>query len=218
MTETVDRTPPDSLVHALTVRGALEFDPIGLHYIETLSRRASAHEGRVRQLLDGKILAAATALDRRLDSAQTQAQPVVAKENAVPVRETLGQLVLSMAQDRIYPTAPFAHGHLAPRAELKSVKNFRNTWSKLSVDKQVTQALAKAPKNAGPLNSHLVALRSLALMRDISPDYLNRFISYMDTLLRLDQGALARATLPGRVTPADSGSAKKTKAARVQAG
>ena len=34
----------------------------------------------------------------------------------------------------------------------------------------------------------MLVLRSLALMRDISPDYLNRFMSYADTLLCLDQG------------------------------
>jgi hypothetical protein len=34
----------------------------------------------------------------------------------------------------------------------------------------------------------VVALRSLALMRDTSPDYLNRFMAYVDTLLCLDQG------------------------------
>ena len=59
-------------------------------------------------------------------------------------------------------------------------------WSRLSAEKQVVQALGQAPKNAGPINSHVVALRSLALMRDISPDYLNRFMCYADTLLCLD--------------------------------
>jgi hypothetical protein len=74
-----------------------------------------------------------------------------------------------------------------PRAELKTIRNHRNTWSKLSVDLQVAQALEQAPKNAGPINSHMLVLRSLALMRDVSPDYLNRFMSYADTLLRLGQ-------------------------------
>jgi DUF2894 family protein len=73
------------------------------------------------------------------------------------------------------------------RFELKTIRRFRNTWSKLSADTQVAQVLAQPPKNAGPLNSHMLVLRSLASMRDISPDYLNRFMSYADTLLRLDQ-------------------------------
>jgi hypothetical protein len=80
-----------------------------------------------------------------------------------------------------------AWGDIGARAELKSMRYFRNTWSRLSVDRQVTQAIEQGPENAGPLNSHLLVLRSLALMRDISPDYLNRFVSYVDTLLWLDQ-------------------------------
>jgi hypothetical protein len=55
------------------------------------------------------------------------------------------------------------------------------------VGKRVTQALDQAPKNAGPINSHRLVLQSLALMREISPDYLNRFTSYVDALLCLDQ-------------------------------
>jgi hypothetical protein len=31
-------------------------------------------------------------------------------------------------------------------------------------------------------------------MRDISPDYLNRFMGYIDTLLCLDEAALSKAT------------------------
>ena len=74
------------------------------------------------------------------------------------------------------------------RTELKTVRSSRNIWSKLSASRQVTRALEQAPKNAGPINSHMLILRSLALIRDISPDYLNRFMSYADTLLSLDQG------------------------------
>ena len=74
------------------------------------------------------------------------------------------------------------------------MRQFRNTWSKLSANKQVTQALDRAPRNAGPINSHMLVLRSLALMRELSPDYLNRFVSYVDTLLCLDQGDKKKQT------------------------
>ena len=73
------------------------------------------------------------------------------------------------------------------RRELKATQYFRQTWAKLSVDKRVTQALGQAPKNAGPINSHMLVLRSLALMRELSPDYLHRLTAYVDTLLCLDQ-------------------------------
>jgi hypothetical protein len=42
----------------------------------------------------------------------------------------------------------------------------------------------------------MLVLRSLALMREIAPDYLNRFMSYADTLLCLDQGEEAKAASP----------------------
>jgi hypothetical protein len=91
--------------------------------------------------------------------------------------------------------------------ELKAIRQFRNTWSKLSVDKQVAQALDQAPKNAGPINSHMLVLRSLALMRDTSPDYLNRFMSYVDTLLCLDQGDAKSKPVPKK--PATGKATKK---------
>ena len=47
--------------------------------------------------------------------------------------------------------------------------------------------LAKVPENAGPLNSQHLVHRSLTLMRDLSPEYLNRFMSYVDALSWLDQ-------------------------------
>ena len=63
----------------------------------------------------------------------------------------------------------------------KSVANYRSEWSRLSTEKQLTQTLAQAPENAGPMNSrHLV-------LRDLSPDYLQRFMSYIDPLIWLEQ-------------------------------
>lgn len=104
---------------------------------------------------------------------------------------SLGALVRQLEQrERHVPDSAGGHlkGHAGLRPELRTIRSFKNTLSKLSVHKQVAQALEQAPKNAGPINSHMLVLRSLALMRDISPDYLNRFISYADALLCLDQG------------------------------
>ena len=99
-------------------------------------------------------------------------------------------------------------------SDLKSVHNFRNTWSKLSADKQVNQALEQAPRNAGPINSHMLVLRSLALMREVSPDYLSRFVAYADALQCLDRYDPER---PSYVRPgAEATAAKKVKAVRAR--
>ena len=74
-------------------------------------------------------------------------------------------------------------------AELKALRHFRSTWSQLSVERQISQSLARLPANAGPLNSQRLVLRSLALMREVSPACLERFMSYVDALLWLDQAS-----------------------------
>ncbi len=169
----------DALVDALRQDGAHQFDPVRFHYLEALAHRASAHQGRVKHILDGKLAAAVQNYRARLEHAENATQDTPTPTPHADSRcETLGDLVRYLAQ----------HAPAAASAELKSVHYFRDTWSRLSAEKQLTQALVQAPKNAGPINSHVVVLRSLALMRDTSPDYLNRFMSYVDTLLCLDQG------------------------------
>ena len=72
-------------------------------------------------------------------------------------------------------------------SELKSLTLFRDSWVKLNTDKLVTQAIKEAPENAGPLNSHRLVIRSLSAIRELSPAYMNRFVSYLDTLLWLEK-------------------------------
>lgn len=199
----------NALIASLRAAGASRFDPISLHYIEVLSKRASAHQGSVKCILDAKLAKALAAFKERFDLAQRDAREAVA-QNAQQYPHAANDL------QRLFSTGDFkglrrfiatlktgeqcaslstlvrqleqhSSDNAGSRSELKTVRNFRNTWSKLSVDRQLAQALDQAPKNAGPINSHMLVLRSLALMRDISPDYLTRFMSYADTLLCLDQ-------------------------------
>ena len=215
--------PPDAspdfnaLIASLYTAGAGQFDPVRLHYIEALAKRATSHQGSVKRLLDAKLSQALTAFKERFDLAQCDARETVALSvqqyphaandlqqlfaagdfkglrrftAALKNREqcaSLSALVRQLEQHSPEHADAPLEGNIGSRSELKTIRNFRNTWSKLSVDKQVAQALEQAPKNAGPINSHMLVLRSLALMRDISPDYLNRFMSYAETLLCLDQ-------------------------------
>ena len=100
--------------------------------------------------------------------------------------------------------------------ELKSLSYFRSTWSRLKVERQLSQAFAQAPANAGPLNSHFLVLQSLRLMRNISPDYLEQFMSYVDALLWLDQADSDRG--PARKKAVRGGRDKKRKSGRGNAG
>lgn len=206
-----------ALIASLRMAGAAGFDPLRLHYIDVLAKRAMAHQGSAKRLLDGKLAQALADFKERFEQAQCEARETVARtaphyphaadelerlfiagdfkglRRCVATLETsarrasLGALVRQLEQHSPGNADVRWEGNGGSRFELKTIRRFRNTWSKLSADKQVTQALELAPKNAGPINSHMLVLRSLALMRDISPDYLNRFMSYADTLLCLDQ-------------------------------
>lgn len=212
------RPDTDALMTSLRTAGAERFDPVRWHYIEVLAERKLAHQGNIRCMLDARLRQAIMAFQGRLEIAQCNARETVARAvdqypqaakdlqrhadagdfkglhrlvanlKGRAAAAPLGELVRQLEQHAAGNADVRVERHAGSRPELKAIRNHRNTWSKLSVHQQVAQALEQAPKNAGPINSHMLVLRSLALMRDISPDYLNRFISYADTLLCLDQG------------------------------
>lgn len=182
-------------LEALRRQGADQLSPVDFHYMEALERRIPGQAPKVRHILETKLTLAIAAYQARFEQAQSKAAPATTAV-AVEPRTALGQLVQSMTQHTSETEFNQWTPASTPRTELKTVRQFRNTWSKLSAQKQVLQALGQAPKNAGPINSHMLVLRSLELMRDISPDYLNRFMSYADTLLCLDQADLSSKASP----------------------
>lgn len=197
---------------ALQLAGAARFDPVRWHYLEALALRTQTQAEPVQRILAARLAQALADFQRRFNEAQGAAQSglptaaTIAQDASKPPARTvdaapttLGELTRYLATQA--PAKEGGDSVAAPASpELKSVRQFRNTWSKLSANKQLAQALDTAPKNAGPINSHMLVLRSLALMREISPDYLNRFMSYADTLLCLDLGAAEE--------PSDSKAAK----------
>ena len=87
----------------------------------------------------------------------------------------------------------------APPAELKALRDFRSTWAQLSVERQLSRSLARAPVKPGPLNSHSLVLRALKQMQDNSPAYLMRFMSYVETLQALERLGGPDQPQPARV-------------------
>jgi len=176
-------------------RGDDRFDPVRFRFIEAMVNRAAAHQGEARRILDDKVAKLLAAYGGDLEKARSAAANTSAqKEMTPPARGPLAVLV-----DHIARHAP-SHGDalhgLPASSELKTLRYFRSTWTKLSADRRLTQSLAKVPENAGPLNSHHLVHRSLTLMRDLSPEYLNRFMVYVDALSWLDQANAMGADVP----------------------
>ena len=200
-------------LHALREAGGAEADPIGLAYLEGLARQAQAHYGPLQARLQQRLGAA---LDRFEQArAQRLAAELVPTAAVTPPRAVqagvlaeLNQALREASAQSLTPDGdePGAAPVRSPsgRPEMKSVTRFREGWTRLRAETRVTEALGRKPEHAGPLNSHALLLRSLDLMRGLSPDYLRRFVTHVDALLWLD-GADQKPTPPkGKSKPAPS--------------
>ena len=242
----------DALLASVRDEGGDRFDAAGWHYLDTLARRAAAHEGSVRHILEAKLERALAAFAERFAQARSAAAELLAATAAKHpqataelqrlfaggdfqslrhLRATLEARAqcapLTQLVSQLESVVPGAPGHSAvqlatqhatshttapvsPALELKTVRESRATWARMSVDKQLALAMKQAPANAGPINSHMLVLRSLAMMQDISPDYLSRMVSYVDTLLSLDPGETVVPVKRKKAAPAKAAKPSNT--------
>lgn len=185
-----------AVIEAWRQRGDHRFDPVRFHFIEALARRASAHEGIARRLLDERLQTHMAAYGEALRKSRETAEAASASEPAPTRRSALAELVEHLGQ-HAPPSAIGTASAQAPAGELKTLSYFKSTWSRLSADRRLHQSLAKVPENPGPLNSHHLVHRALTLMHDLSPEYLNKFMSYVDGLLWLDDMNARGSAAPG---------------------
>jgi len=217
-------------------------NPVRFRLIDALERRAAGQEGQVRRLLEERLAALIADYANEIRRAQAQAKtdidapaphrdpPGSMPTHNAPCRGPLGTLVdllASRAMTRIEREDRAAHD--AQRAhrrdgspDLPLLDYFRETWSRVSIDKQLRQSLEQVPDNAGPLNSNTLVHRSLALMRALSPGYLQQFLSYVEALSWMEQlagpiaggggGARAGAATPIADVPRAGGAKKRARA------
>lgn len=185
----------DDRLEALRAQGAHLVDPVRFRYLEALARRAQSQPAAVQRVLMPRLASAIADYACRVD--QSVSRPAVAARSAPQgtALAALNRYLHERSRDEPQDALPGD----APRAsEMKSVRRFSEVWSRIAAEQQVSQAVARGPENAGPLNSHRLMLRALRLMKGLSPDYLQRFLSQMDTLLWLEQASRKTAAPEGK--------------------
>ena len=186
-----ETTASDTLMQSLRDAGAAGVDAVGWHYIEVLAKRTQSQSGPAQTLLRDKLLQALQAFEVRL----TEHQAVTTSDPApAAVPSPMATLLQDMAPPLQDAPVRAAIDLFGTHRESPRVRQFRKQLRQISVQKRVSKAIARAPQNAGPINSHMLVLRALGLMRDISPDYLNRFMTHVDTLLCLQESDRLRQT------------------------
>lgn len=185
---------------ALREAGAQRLDPMRFRYLEVLSRRLEeTMQGEVRALVQERLQQALADYAARFQRAQQAAvadqgmqrsaapAPAAAVRPLVQLSRYLQERTQDAGDGRPCDSEFDAQFDTAFGGEMKSVRRFRQAWSRIAAEDQVELAAGRGPVNAGPLNSHMLVLRSLELMRGLSPDYLQHFLSQVDSLLWLEQ-------------------------------
>lgn len=237
-TGAADRTQFITDVSRRRQRGEQLLAPVSFRHLEALASRMHGQTEPVQRFLLDRAKIAAARHDVLVQHAQAQAQAVAAQrlaeqpEQMREVRRLLSLGDLHALRHLRAPSAPAATSPLTElnrhidraaraaadpsmptsasgRVSMKSLRQFRETWARMATQDQLKQAMARAPNNAGPLNSHQLVLRSLALMQEVSPAYLHRFMNHLDALLWLDQ--VTQRPTSAELKPARISSKQKAK-------
>jgi hypothetical protein len=168
--------------------GADRLDRVRFCFIEALHRRTADQTGEARRILEVRLSELVAAYAEDIDRAAATAD---ATDSDAPAGSALAELLRDIASRERTNVGSVAEGrsarHLQALPELKILEDVRDTWSRVSAEKQLRDALDKVPVNAGPLNSSSLVHRSLLLMRAVSPDYLRQFLAYVDALSWLER-------------------------------
>ncbi|KVF75653.1 hypothetical protein WS75_14630 [Burkholderia sp. FL-7-2-10-S1-D7] len=210
---TDDATHVRATLDAWREQGADRLDPVRFHRLDALEKRAAALDGDARALLDARL---ATLLEEFAEIVSRAGETAAASETAqattpAPARSLLGGLVEQLARD-----AQADRRGIDPAL----IDYFRTMWSKVRTEQQYRQSLDQVPRNAGPLNSNSLVHRSLATMRELSPEYLQQFLSYIDALAWLEDlaggGAQPEKEAPRAKAAKPAKPARKTTRAKAR--
>ena len=166
------------------VQARSEPDPVRRRVLEGLARRAAAQSGASRERLVARLLARA--------EAPTTAP---AAPRGLPAPRPLAELVAQLQ---------------ATGTELRQVHAHERTWRALRLTRRMAEVSAPVPEHLGPLNSQVLVARALQELQTLSPGYLQRLLTQLDTLAALAplQAAEGGADKPARRPGAKSAASK----------
>ena len=212
-------TPLQAALNAARAAGGPVADPTRWQRIEALARRADAHQGATRQLLDARLQALLAELAPSADVAPAPV-PAPAQDAAgdIPRPASPAQALralraqLEPTQDDAATQAASAPDASAAPRDLKVVHQHRAAWTQLRAEQLAAQSQTALPDQAGPLNSQLLLHRALTLMRETSPGYLQHLMGQAEALMWLEQ-ALAAPSADAKAASRAKATAKSPKAA-----
>ena len=202
---------PNSRLRLKTLRVDVDrqVDTIRLARLDALERRAAAQTGAVRQLLDARLAELLAAVERET------AYPGGGVDAEKPARppSALKDLIQQLDRDGVNRDATASIGRPSShqRTRQAAFEDVRQACAQIRNRSQLRQALASAPADAGPLNSASLVHRALARMHELSPEYVQHFLAYVDALSSL-QPLCGSAAKPAESGPRPAGAGRRSRA------
>ncbi|PSF07085.1 DUF2894 domain-containing protein [Marinobacter fuscus] len=202
---TVDSLPV-SVLDELRQSDAPATDPVRFCYLESLEQRLvacglqhSSHwqklEQAVRQFPRGSgiqpLEQATTDAPRSNDSGLNSLSALVGELNTPSQPST--PMYRTALEQRIFGEQNAPENGNSP-VEMETVPKSLRTLTRVQADQgnlmlreRVRHAIENSPRGAGPMNAQRLVSRALSEMQRLSPEYLERFARYTDSLLALEQ-------------------------------
>lgn len=205
-------TPAHAVLDAWRDQGADRIDPIAFHYMAALHRRAAGHGGETRRVLENRLSALIQAYADDLQRAAPETEG--GNRTTAPEARAHGML-RELADELACRTASRNGTSAAAETELRAafpempaLDDVRRIWDSVRTDSQMRRSLEPSSTDAGPLNSSRLVHRALTLMRELSPGYLQQFLSYIDVLSWLQQASDSGALGTRDTSQHDNGKAR----------
>ncbi|MGE8232386.1 MAG: DUF2894 domain-containing protein [Stenotrophomonas sp.] len=166
--------------------GADRCDPTRFELIAALAQRAQRYAGSARAQLDARLSQLTDAY--ALLVAAEVAKPAAKSGTESPLQSLLQQLEADPLQYQLplstsdAPAGENDSGEGTEAVLMPALDEFQQLWSRIRIDSLLRQCLDSLPEDAGPLNSSVLTYRAMALMQELSPEYLQHFIAYVDVL------------------------------------
>lgn len=168
--------------------GADRSDPPRFELIAALAQRAQRYAGSARAQLDARLSQLTDAYAQLV--AVEVAKPAATTSVESPLQSLLQQLEVDPLQYQLPLNTANAvvidsdsdSGEGNDTALMPALDEFQQLWSRIRIDSLLRQCLDSLPEDAGPLHSSVLTYRAMALMQELSPEYLQHFIAYVDVL------------------------------------
>ena len=166
--------------------GADRCDPPRFELIAALAQRAQRYAGSARAQLDARLSQLTDAYAQLV--AVEVAKPAANASVGSPLQSLLQQLEADPLQYQLplrtdnAVVADHDSGDGNDTALMPALDEFQQLWSRIRIDSLLRQCLDSLPEDAGPLHSSVLTYRAMALMQELSPEYLQHFIAYVDVL------------------------------------